>query len=239
MIRFLSRYRMPIFVGTLAVFLIGTFVGLGGYLFNRNDMGDVAAKVGEDKIPMQRYTIQVRNLIERAREGGQAIDPAFENRMSQEVLRDLIVESLFAQEAETMGLKVSDREIAEDIKETFTREGRFDQRLYFLAVQNQFGMSPEQYEGMRRRSLLAFKYRQIVQRSVKVTPDEVKAAFSKENGGTKGFDGKKKEEYQARMQQQRALEVLNHVLRRLAADKPPEVLVKFNAPGAPAAPASN
>lgn len=214
LIPFLVRHRKPIFVATATVFLIGIFVGLGGYLLTDRDLAGTVAEVAGEKIPERRFQLQVRNILDRY-QGGQVTDE-IQNRVRQEVLRDLLVESLLAQQAEKLGLMVTDREVADDIRETFKREGRFDQQLYFYTVQSQFRMTPEQYEVMRRRSLLHFKYRQLVSRSAKVTPAEVRLAYQKEKGGLKDFE-KNEPEFRSRMQQRRSLETLNYLLRQLAA----------------------
>lgn len=218
MIQFFVRYRRPIFIGTILVFLIGTFVGLGGYLLSERDGAGSVAQVGNEKIPQQRYDLQVRNLIDRAAQKGE-VSKDLETRIKQDVLRDLIVESLFAAEAKKAGLTVTDREVADDIRATFSPDGKFDQRMYFTAVQSQFQMAPEQYEDMRRKSLLAFKYRQLVQRSVKLTPQEVEEAYVKANGSMKDF-AKKSEELKGQLQQQKSLEMLNYILRQVSASTP-------------------
>jgi hypothetical protein len=216
MIRWLVNYRKPIFIATVAVFLIGIFVGLGANLLINNDAANFIADVGGEKIPRSRYEVEVRNYEERLRSNKRDVTPEMEQQIKNEVFRDLVVEALFAQEAEKLGLAVPDAEVAADIRQTFTREGQFDQQAYFYAVQNQYHMNPEQYEAMRRRSLLAFKYRELLQRTAKVEPEEVREAYLKQRGSMKEFD-KKKPELQAQLQQERALETLNYALRQLAA----------------------
>ena len=220
MIQFFVRYRRPIFIGTIATFLIGTFVGLGGYLLTDRDAAGSVAQVGGEKIPQQRYDLQVRNLLDRAQQKGGEVSKDMEARIRQDVLRDLIVEALFASEGKKVGLTVTDREVADDIRATFSPDGKFNQAMYFQAVQNQFQMTPEQYEDMRRKSLLAFKYRQLVQRSVKLTPQEVEEAYKKSNDGSmKGFD-KKADELRGQLQQQKSLEMLNYILKQVSATTP-------------------
>jgi hypothetical protein len=213
-IRLLVKYRKPIFIATAAVFLIGIFVGLGGYLLTNTDASTSIAEVWGDKIPRNRFDVQVRNYEDRLRSQKQDIKPELEAKIKDEVLRDLIVEALFAHEADKMGFVVTDAEVAEDIRGTFSRDGQFDQQSYFYMVQNELHMTPEQYEAMRRRSLLAFKYRQLLQRTAKIEPGEVREEYLKEHGTLKDFE-EKGPELRAQMQQQRALETLNYALRQL------------------------
>ena len=55
MMSFLRRYKTTLFIATIAIFLIGTFVGLGGYLFTSRDTSQSVASVGSTKIPYQDY----------------------------------------------------------------------------------------------------------------------------------------------------------------------------------------
>ena len=62
MIRWLVKYRKPIFAATALIFLIGIFVGLGGYMLTNNDASTFVAEVAGEKIPRNRFDVQVRNL---------------------------------------------------------------------------------------------------------------------------------------------------------------------------------
>ena len=118
-----------------------------------------------------------------------------------------------------MGIVVSDEELARDIRNTpaFQRGGAFEQELYFQAVRTVFRDSPQAYEDFRRQSLKTSKLKQIFFNAAKLAPEELRQAYAAQNKGSmKDFD-KNRNEFEARAQQQRALELLNYHLRQVAA----------------------
>ncbi len=50
MISWFSRHQKPLFIATVSIFLVGTFVGLGGYLLTNHDSSGAVASVGSTKI---------------------------------------------------------------------------------------------------------------------------------------------------------------------------------------------
>ena len=219
MIRFLSKYRKPIFVSIVIVFLLGIFVGLGGYFFSNADRSETVAEVGGKKLSYTTFTTQVSRITDRMREQGTEVTPEQQQRVKQEVLQEMIIEELLSQKAKEMGMEVTDLELASEIHHTpaFQQGGGFDQGKYFQSIRYLFHMTPRQYEEMRRKSLLSFKLRQFVFLSAKLTPGEVLAAYSERHDGSlKDFE-KQKAEFSNTVQQGRALQLLNFYLRGLSA----------------------
>lgn len=218
MTSFLRRHKTALFIATITIFLLGTFVGLGGYLFTSRDMGGAVASVGKTKIDYDEYVNRVNQYEDALRARGTDVDDKMGAEIKQGVLREMIVDELLQQKATEMGLAVPDSELSRDIQNTpaFQRDGRFDQQLYFARVREAFHDSPESYEKQRRKQLLAMKLKQMIYHSAKLTPselqDEYKAAHK---GSLKGFD-KDKEAFAAKAQQARALDLINYYLRQLA-----------------------
>lgn len=245
MISFFGRHRKPIFIAVTSIFLIGIFVGLGGYLFNRADLSQTVAEVGQSKISYQKLLAHSHRIQENLRDRGTEVTPQLQNEIKQDVLRDLIIETLMAQKAEEMGMQVTDLELASDVHNTpaFQKDGVFEPSAYVQALQYLFRSTPEQYEKDRKRSLLALKLRMFLFNSVKLSPrevqesyarenpknrqtleEEIKKAYLKEKGAAKDFEKQKQslalKVYEQRLHQQRALEVMNYYLRQLSAQVP-------------------
>lgn len=218
MISLLRRYRKSLFIGVIAIFLIGTFVGLGGYLFTSRDTSLAVASVGSVKIPYQRYLARVNQYADALRSRGTDIDEKVLKEIKQGMLRDMIVDELLVAKADEMGLVVTDGELARDIQNTpsFQRGGAFNQDLYFQAVRAVFRDTPQAYEETRRHALKAIKLKQLLYHAAKLTPAELQEAYAQENKGSlKDFD-KKKDEFAAKVQQQRALDLINYYLRQMS-----------------------
>jgi peptidyl-prolyl cis-trans isomerase D len=217
MIRFLRRYRQPLFIGVIAIFMIGIFVGLGGYYFTGRDLMDSVAVVDGRKIPYAKFIQRVNQWLDAQRERKVDVTEQMEKEVKQAMLRDMIVEEVLASEAERQGMRVSDMELALTIRSTpaFQREGRFDQEQYFLIIRQTLKTSPEQFENDQRRALLSGKLKALIARSAKVLPSEIREEFLRENRGSdKGFE-KKKDEFSQGLRQKRALEAINAYLRQV------------------------
>ncbi len=218
MTSFLRRHKKALFIATISIFLLGTFVGLGGYLFTSRDMAGSVASVGKTKLPYDQYVNRVNQYEEALRARGTDVDDKMTAEIKQGVLREMIVDELLQQKADDMGIVVPDSELARDIQNTpaFQRDGHFDQQVYFARVREAFHDSPESYERERRKQLKAMKLKQVIYHAAKLTPAELEDAYKQAHkGALKGFD-KDKEAFAAKAQQARALDLINYYLRQLA-----------------------
>lgn len=218
MIRFLSRHRRALFAATIVIFLIGTFVGLGGYLFTSKDSSGAVASVGGTKLPYSRFSTQVQQYSEMLRSQGTDVTEEVTKQVKQEMLRDMIVQEIMRQKAEEMGLRVTDEELARSIQNTraFQRNGQFAQDVYFQALRSVYRESPEAFENERHDALLARALQSILFQTAKISAQELKEAYAQVNKGSmKDFD-KKKDEFAAKLHQQRGVELINYYLRQLS-----------------------
>lgn len=216
MISFLRRYQKPLFIGVIAIFLIGTFVGLGGYLFTSNDTSGAVAAVGAVKIPYARYIHRVNQYLDvmRTKQGEVTEEAAKEVKTA--MLRDMIVDELLVAKAEEMGLRVTDEELARDIRSTpaFQRGGQFDEDAYMHALRTYIRETPQVFETERRKTLLASKVKQMIFMSAKLAPKELEELYARENKGSMKDFEKKRAEFAQRAHQMRALELINSYLRQ-------------------------
>ena len=116
MMDFLRRHRQKIFLFTVAGFLAGIFVGFGGYFFSGRSSGDAVAEVNGNNIPYRIYYYLLNQYQRRIAEEGTELTPERSRQLRQEVLAELIREEILYQEAQRLGLQVTDRELAADIR---------------------------------------------------------------------------------------------------------------------------
>lgn len=218
MMSWFRRYQRPMFLSVIAVFLIGTFVGLGSYYFIGADHSEAVAVVDGHKIPYLQYRVRVNQYLDALRERETKVTEQMEREIRQGILRDMIVDELLASRAEKLGLRVSDLELRLTLEGTpaFQREGRFDQAVYFQTVRSALRMTPEQYERAQRRSLLSAKFKGVFFQGVKVLPAETRAEYARQGRPLKDFEAKKAE-FAAALRQERALDAINFYLRQLSA----------------------
>ncbi len=222
MISWFSRYQKPLFIGTVAIFLIGTFVGLGGYLLTSSDSSDAVASVGSAKIPYSIFIARVNQYADALRNRGTDVSDQVLGQVKQEMLRDMIVEYLLARQAKKMGLRITSQQLADDIESTpaFQHDGVFNQQLYFYAVRSVYHDSPKAYEKMRKRQLLSSLFKQMIYQSVKLVPGEVQEAYAREHKGSlKGY-AKDRAKFADQLRQAQALDILNYYLRQLVTQIP-------------------
>lgn len=221
MISFLRKHRKSIFVATISVFLSGTFVGLGGFYFTSRDTDGAVARIGASKIPAQRLLIRVNQYAEALREKGTEVDDAMMSRLKREMLNDMMIEEMMALKADELGLKVTNDELSRDIRATpaFQREGQFDQELYFRQVRAIFRENPQEYERSRRKAIKSGRLKQLIYRMAKLPPAEVDAAYAAVLKTAPKKDAAKitKAAVAQNLQQQRAVELINHCLKQLSA----------------------
>lgn len=215
MISFFSRHRKPIFIGTVAIFLVGVFVGLGAYMFTGDSSGAVA-DVGGRKITYQRFSTQVNRVLNDLRDDGTDIGEMVRRGVEQEVFREMVIEELMRMQAEEMGMSVSDFELAAEIQgsSAFRDGGAFSPRLYYQAIWNEFRMAPSEYEDWRRKARLASKYKQFLYTSIKVTPDELRSYYLSRRKDFKSFE-KDKDRITQELLQEKFMQVANYHLRQL------------------------
>jgi hypothetical protein len=217
MISFLRRHQKAIFAATLSTFFGGMFVGFGGYWFTDRDLQGTAAKVGRVKIPYQTLMTHVNLYAERLREQGADLDDAKLVQLKREMLNNMMVDEILVLKADELGLVVTDEELARDIRATpaFGRGGQFDQDAYFQAVRATFHETPQEYERERRKNIKTARLKSLFYRTAKIGPSELRDAYGAVNKGSfKNFD-KEKDAFAQRLQQQRALDLVNHCLRQM------------------------
>ena len=220
MISFLRRHQKSIFVATISVFLSGSFVGLGGFYFTSRDNDGAVARIGANKIPAQKLLLRVNQYADALRAKGTEVDDAMMSRLKREMLNDMMIEEMMAIKADELGLKVTNEELSRDIRATpaFQRGGQFDQDIYFQQVRAIFRESPQEYERSRRKSIKSGRLKQLIYRMAKVPPSEVDAAYKNVLKTAPKRDAAKitREGVAQNLQQQRAVELINHCLKQLS-----------------------
>lgn len=221
MISFLRKYQKSIFVATVAVFLSGSFVGLGGFYFTQNDNDGAVARIGGNKIPAQKLLLRANQYADNLRQKGTEVDDAMMTRLKREMLNDLMIEEMMAIKADQLGIKVTNDELSRDIRATpvFQRSGQFDQDVYFRQVRAIFRETPQEYERSRRKAIKSSRLKQLLYRMAKVPAAEVDAVYAQVQKTAPKKDAAKitKEAVSQNLQQQRAVELINHCLKQLSA----------------------
>ncbi len=218
MISFLRRHQKSVFVATISVFLLSIFVGLGGFYFTDRDTDGAVARIGASKIPAQKLLLRVNQYADVLRSKGTEVDDAMMSRLKREMLNDMMIEELMALKADELGLKVTNDELSRDIRATpaFQRGGQFDQDVYFQQVRAIFRENPQEYERSRRKAIKSGRLKQLLYRMARVPPAEVDAAYALVLKSAPKKDRMTRAAVANNLQQQRAVELINHCLKQLS-----------------------
>lgn len=158
--------------------------------------GGSVAKVDGDVITQEQFNRAYRNVYETYRQLlKDQFNEAFAKELKMQVLRDLITDRLLIQEAERMGLKVSDEELQAIIMKepAFFRDGKFDKKTY-ERILDRVNIKPAAFEASQREFLLRQKLERLVRDGVAVTEDELATAYKQRNPKAKANDFAKNKE---------------------------------------------
>ncbi len=116
----------------------------------------------------------------------------FAKVLRTQALRELVQNRLLVQEADRVGLRVTDEELQSYIMQipAFLGRGGFDKRAYEGALRN-INMTPAQFEANQREYLLRQKLERLVEDGVTVTDAELFAAYASKNPKAKPGDFEK------------------------------------------------
>lgn len=214
MISFFNKFKRVIFTIVVVVF-VGSIFFVSGQVFTSSSM-DAVAEVGGSKIPYQRFLTQVNRVMGSVKDSGTEVNEVLSRSVKQEVFREMVIEELLSQQGAKMGMLVPDFEVAVEVQNTpqFRENGTFSPRAYYQTIYNEFQMSPADYEAWRKKARLATKFKQFIYTSVKVTPEEAKAAYLAKNKDLKNFE-KERAKYTDELAKDKFANIANYLLRQL------------------------
>jgi peptidyl-prolyl cis-trans isomerase D len=184
MITMLRRYRRVLQIGLLVV--IAAFVATSVFVFGQGglrgdpDQGGVA-KVNGETISADRYQRRYQEYISAYMATlRDRFSPEMAERMGlpQQVVEDLVQETLIMQRAKAEGLDINDEELNAQIHAIpqFQENGRFSMKRY-EDILKRGKLSKPAFEDDIRRRMTRIKVEGIVRSGVKLTEGDLEQAF--------------------------------------------------------------
>ena len=165
----------------IVVLITVTFLFFGIY---PSDIGGRAvAKVGGEVITSDEWNRVYQNVYNNYKEMlKDQFNDSFAKSLKTQALQELIVGKLLVQEADRVGLRISDEELQNAIMKmpSFASNGKFDKRIYDRIL-DQINMKPAAFESSQREFLLRQKLEQLVKDGVVVTDNELSSAYQQKN----------------------------------------------------------
>ncbi len=175
----------------IVVLVTVTFMFFG--MYPSSVSGRTVARVDGYVISADDLNRVYRNMEENYRQiMKDQFNENFAKTLRSQALRELVQNRLLVQEADRVGLRVTDEELQSYIMQipAFLVGGRFDKRVYERALQN-INMTPAQFEANQREYLLRQKLEHLVEDGVAVTDAELSAAYASKNPKAKPGDFEK------------------------------------------------
>ena len=144
------------------------------------DLNDpVLVEVGDESVTINELYAQLR---EYARAGTPPDAMAY---MADQIIGNLIEEKVLLQEADRLGVKPDERELAVWLKEQMPflwQGGQFDKNQYQQVVQQRFSQSIPQFEANVLKDLtIEMRLRELVTDNIILSEDELKEAYQDRN----------------------------------------------------------
>lgn len=174
------KYLLTFLLGMVGVSMVITLVP-GLFSTPTMDLNNpVLVEVGDEQITIRDVQVQLNQMVPP----GQDISRLM-GLMTGQALESLVNERVLLAEADRLGLRPNDRQLAEWIREQIPAlfpGGQFDSAQYAAMVQQRFNMTVPDFE---RRLLLDLtiqgRLQSMVTDSVVVTEPELRQAFTEEN----------------------------------------------------------
>lgn len=183
MITVMRQYMKALHIFLWAVvgsLVVTTFFVWGKGSLGGGEGGSGVASVNGETIPVDRYHRLYQAYLNRYSQlYPDRFTPEMADRMGlrQQVVNDLVVETLIVQRAKAEGLGVTDEELNAQIQAipAFRENGVFSMKLYQEFLRRR-GTTPAAFEADVRRDLTRFKVENAVKAGVKVSDAEVEQA---------------------------------------------------------------
>lgn len=160
--------------GGMLLYLVPTGPGTG------EASPETVATVGDQSISAAEVRQQLSEIAQRNQ-----IPKQFESIYAQQILNQLVFEKALEYEAKQLGIRVSDEERAERIRQilptAFNGDTFIGMDRYASEVQARTQMSVPKFEELVREGLLMDKFRKLVTDGVSASPDELQREFRYRN----------------------------------------------------------
>lgn len=180
----MDSHRVWIWIRNIAIGLvIAAFVAVFGQPSGSTPSGAVAEVNGE-LIPRDVFEFFRDLTASRSREVlPPNLDPAEARKLiDSQTMNNLIYRYIQAQEAEALGLRVSDEELAQELAANpdFQPDGRFDPQIFERSWRRAGFESERSYTEEHRRDLLIRKFRRLISSPVRISDAQVREMLLRE-----------------------------------------------------------
>ncbi len=181
MLQFMRKHAQSWLIKVLLGLIIVVFILYFGSSRWR-EPAEALVTIGDRNITFSDYRKEYQNLLDmyRQRLGQNLTEDVIKSlNLKQQALDNLINQTVLLTKAEEMGIQVSDEEVQAIIvlQPAFQRDGVFDPKRYEQLLRYQ-KMSPEEFEALQKKAIMAAKVQDIFRQGVKVSEKEMSDLYT-------------------------------------------------------------
>ncbi len=172
----------------IAAFIIAIFAVWGGAgRLGEGARTETVATIGDDKISIEDYQMSLRQRLESIQKEFRELNKAFIQQLNipQQVLEQMIQQSLLSQKAKDMGIAASDEEVGERVRSLFQRDGQFIGFQEYRRILEYNRTSVGQFENSLKQEIILNKLIRVLTAGIAFTPDELWENYKKQNESAK------------------------------------------------------
>ncbi len=176
----------PILWFIIAAFILSIFAiwGGGGEIGGKRAASTIAT-VGREKISANLYMGTLQQQLENMREQFSELDSQFIQQLNipQQVLEQLIQQTLILQASKELGIQATDDEVAEEIRSypAFQQDGRFIGFEEYIKILEWNRMNLSEFEESLKKSIRMEKVVKVITSGVTISPDDLWESYKNNN----------------------------------------------------------
>ncbi|HEY4950020.1 MAG TPA: peptidylprolyl isomerase [Candidatus Acidoferrales bacterium] len=172
------KIGMSVLLGVICLSMLTYLIpGMGSAAFTNSP--DAVATVGGQNITATDVERQLTTALH-----GQSLPDVYKAMYAKQVLDQMILKQALTVEAQRLGIRVTDQELSDRIKQILPTAWNGDTWLkdrYTTEVQTRTGMTIPEFEDFLRDQMLEDKFRQLVTDAITVSPAEIQAEYRRRN----------------------------------------------------------
>ena len=173
------RVILGVVVGLLGITML-TYLVPQGPGTDANDSSDTVARIGDQTVSLAEVRQQLSEIERRNQ-----VPKALEGLYARQILNQLVYSKEIEYEAKRLGIKVTNEEIADRVKQylptAFNGDSPVGMDQYTQQVQQRFQMTVPVFENLIRQGLLEEKFRRLVTDGISAGPEELVEQYRYQN----------------------------------------------------------
>lgn len=164
MISFFIKYRNPILIATVVIFLASIGILGAGVVADQYGANAVLAKVGNAKVKYKTFVTVYDMARQQYINEGKELTEEQDKQLKQEIVQSLVMQEALSQAAEDLDIGTSKTEVAYMIKNMpiFAPNGEFNKNAYIYVVRNQYHVNPAEFEENLRKQISVQKFKRVL-----------------------------------------------------------------------------